>query len=108
MKTNVHCIVIEGKYSPAVVNIRTAEGNLKWHFLRTLLRRGQLIPSEQTNRLILELLEQMKMDRRAVRDTARDYYDLLMENGMLEDDLNDLQAEFAEYVATHPAEKSVH
>lgn len=59
MKTHVREIEIKGDYGPAFIRMRMPNGDLKRRFLQHLLQDGVVIPSEEINKILLEVLKEL-------------------------------------------------
>lgn len=60
MKTSVKSITINGDYGVVVIPMQQQPGgNLKRRYLQRLLECGQVIPSEQVNRILLEVMQEL-------------------------------------------------
>ena len=132
MKTDVKNIAINGDYGIVPISMRMPNGDLKRRYLRRLLEYGVVIPSEQVNRLLLEVLIELDTSYHIIRslgeendcliegiDIIDEKYEGEIENlesriESLEDDVNDLQADMAVMyresmgAAFDEGEKSVH
>lgn len=108
MKTSVKSISINGDYGVIVIPIRQKPGgDLKRRYLKRLLEYGQVIPSEQVNKILLEVLQELETAYTTIRDLNRiacnliDVSDEVSESyeteiQELHEDIADLQADLAE------------
>ncbi len=115
MKTSVKSISINGDYGVVAIPMQQQPGgNLKRRYLQRLLECGQVIPSEQVNRILLEVLQELNAAYGAIKEQEDEICDLLngleeiewgyveteeeMQDGIEElmADVEDLQADMAE------------
>lgn len=83
MKTSVKSISINGDYGVVVIPMQQQPGgNLKRRYLQRLLECGQVIPSEQVNRILLEVLQELNAAYGAIKEQEEEICDLL--NGLEE------------------------
>ena len=83
MKTSVKSISINGDYGVVVIPMQQQPGgNLKRRYLQRLLECGQVIPSEQVNRILLEVLQELNAAYGAIKEQEDEICDLL--NGLEE------------------------
>ena len=114
MKTSVKSISINGDYGVVVIPMQQQPGgNLKRRYLQRLLECGQVIPSEQVNRILLEVMQELNAAYTVINEQWGEICDLMdeleevetehmdAEEEMLNDieelkaDVEDLQADMA-------------
>ena len=94
MKTNVKSISINGDYGVVVIPMQQQPGgNLKRRYLQRLLECGQVIPSEQVNQILLEVLQELNAAYGAIKEQEDEICDLLEE-------LEDLEETELEHLGT--------
>ena len=63
METNMNFVAVKTPIEGIkTVNIRTEDGNLKYNMLIKMLESGAVVPTEQTNEILLELLKLHRKD----------------------------------------------
>ncbi len=124
MKTSVKSISINGDYGVVVIPMQQQpSGNLKRRYLQRLLECDQVIPSESVNRILLEVMQELNVAYRAIKEQEDVICNLLdeleevesehmaAEEEMLDDieelraDVEDLQADMAELASSKKLRK---